>query len=784
MRNLMRFLCVFTAAFLAHFVYAEENSSLTQTVRGRIIDRDSHAPLVGANVTVVDSSPLIGASSDVNGEFTLKSVPVGRVALRITSIGYEDQAIPNVQVTSSKEVYLSIELLESVVQMSELVINANENKAELLNEMALISARSFSVEETKRFAGSFHDPARMVGAFAGVAPTPVGNNDIVVRGNSPKGIQWRLEGIEIPNPNHFSEEGGTGGPINALNSAMLSNSDFFTGAFPAEYGDAFSGVFDMKLRTGNNEQREYAISLGVLGTEATLEGPLKKGSRASYLVNYRYSTLSMLDQAGLVDFGGIPKYQDISFKVFMPGESGSLSIFGLGGLSHIIEETEDDETGEITQIGDYNAEMGVLGATHTYLFNDRSYLESTVSVSENGAGYGEEGLDENNSFHETGDMHFRKYTLSFASSFSHKLSARHKLQTGVRYSQRYYNFFSKFWDEEFDRLETDQDENGSTGHWQGFVNWKYRVTPSTTMIAGVHSMRSGLNNHSSFEPRISLNWEIAPGQSVSAGFGTHAKLESLPTYFAIKTLDDGSTMQYNKNMDFMKARHYVVGYRRNFSQNLYAKIEAYYQDLYNIPVENDPNSSFSLLNLNEGYTTRELVNEGTGKNYGLELTIERYFANSYYYMLTGSLFESKYKGMDGIERDTYFNGNYVANILGGKEFILRQSEKTRSTLGVNMKASIMGGRRGTPIDLERSTESGRTEWYEDQAFSFQYDDIFYLNLAVDYRIDRRKVSHILKLDVQNLTNNQTVVEEYYDDGKIKAWRQLGLLPNILYTLEF
>ena len=132
------------------------------------------------------------------------------------------------------------------------------------------------MKKRKRYAGAIDDPARMVSAFAGVNGNAEGDNDIVVRGNSPRGILWRLEGVEIPNPNHFASEGATGGPINALNSNMLGNSDFYTGAFAPEYGNALSGVFDMKLRNGNNEQREYSATLSVLGTDLTAEGPFKE----------------------------------------------------------------------------------------------------------------------------------------------------------------------------------------------------------------------------------------------------------------------------------------------------------------------------------------------------------------------------------------------------------------------------------------------------------------------------------------------------------------------------
>ncbi|MCG8452222.1 MAG: TonB-dependent receptor, partial [Spirochaetales bacterium] len=290
--------------------FAQEGSSdvsiLTQTLRGTVVDTDSDNPIFGANIVIKDSQPLMGTSTDENGKFRLEKVPVGRVTLEISSLGYEPRTVPNVVVTSGKEVVLNITLQENFTTLSDVTVSSSRNKGEVLNEMATVSARTFSVEETKRYAGSLNDPARMVSAFAGVTGDASGGNEIVVRGNSSKGILWRLDGIEIPNPNHFSDEGSTGGPINALNSTMLANSDFYSGAFAPEYGNAVSGVLDMKLRSGNMEKRESSANINAAGLGATFEGPFIKGKNASYLVNYRYSTVALLDATTLVDYGGIP----------------------------------------------------------------------------------------------------------------------------------------------------------------------------------------------------------------------------------------------------------------------------------------------------------------------------------------------------------------------------------------------------------------------------------------------------------------------------------------------
>ncbi len=763
-------------------------ADLYQTVRGKITDQDSKTPVIGANIIVINSEPLLGSSTDATGNFRIEKVPVGRISLKVTCIGYEDRIISNLLLSSAKEFILNIDMTESVIKMVELVISANDQgKNEVLNEMAVVSARQFSVEETKRYAGAFNDPARMVSAFAGNNTAAEGNNFIIVRGNSPKGIQWRLDGIEIPNPNHFADEGSTGGAINALNSNMLNNSDFFSGAFPAEYGNAFSGVFDMRLRQGNNENREYSFSVGILGTDITLEGPFRKGGGASYLVNYRYSTLAILDDLNLVDFGGVPKYQDLSFKFHLPTKNvGTFTLFGLGGKSHILEDTRDEENEDIIlEKGNWKADMGVVGLGHRYLFNNRTYLESNVSISESGTGGVGEELGDDNEFYTEYDGFFRNYTAKFMSTLHHKFNARSKILAGFIYDRKFYDYYSDVYYKEERGLVREQDSNGNSGLYNAFASWKYRLTEDFTAIGGIHFMGTELNDNIAVEPRVGMQWAFTPTQTLSASFGIHSKMESLINYYAINT--DGDTpIMPNQNLDFSKARHYVLGYSNMLSKNLLLKTEVYYQDLYNIPVENDPASSYSLINSVEGYTTRELVNKGTGYNYGLELTLERYFADNYYYMLSTSLFESKYKALDGVERNSRFNVNYLGNVLFGKEFLLATRRDRNKVLSINAKFSIAGGRWYTPIDLEASREAGYTKRHEELAFTERGDDIFTGNLAIAYRINNRRTSQELKLDIQNFTNNAAKLDQWYNSttDEIEYSTQLPLLPVIMYTVQF
>ena len=763
------------------------SQSFTQTIRGTIIDEDGKFPLIGANVIIAGTNPVKGTTTNLNGEFRFDNVPLGRVNLLITYVGYEDKSVPNVLVGSGKEVILKLEMKESLVNIEEVVVKATKHKGEVLNEMALISSRSFSVEETKRYAGAFQDPSRMVSAYAGVTSDPSGNNDIVVRGNSPKGILWRLDGVEIPNPNHFANEGETGGPINALNSELLANSDFYTGAFSPEYGDVLSGVFDIKMRTGNNEKREYSIGEGALGTDITLEGPFKKNYGGSYLFNYRYSSLAMLDQLGLVNFDGIPKYQDAAFKIQLPTRKfGTFSLFGLGGLSHIYEkDPESEESDRIVEKVDFGAQLGTIGLNHTLPLNTNSFLKLSLSLSNNGSNYYEEQADSTDHFSYWGKGDWNKTSLRTELTYSSKLNARNRIVTGINYVEFYYDMYENYFDDGLDRYVNSIDLHRNAGMTQGFVSWKYRLNENVTFVSGIHGLYFSLNKDLSIEPRLAVRWQVAPKHAINAGFGMHSKVESIITYYTELNQSDGTTQTPNKKLGLSKARHFVLGYEYRISNNLNSKIDLYYQDLYNIPVENNDTSVYSILNSDEGYVEKALINAGKGRNYGIEYTLEHYFDRNFYYLLTASLYNSEYKAKDGVTRNTKYNGNYAFNFLAGKEFRVGNGAKA-NTISTNVKFFYSGARRYLHVNLPASAAKGETVYDYANAWRDKLDDIKQINLSVSYRMNRLKTSHELVIDILNITGEQARTWQYYNKytGKIAYDHQLNFLPNVMYRVHF
>ena len=781
MKNLRNFILSILALAFSQG-YTQE---LTQTVRGVITDFDTKTPIIGANIIIIDSEPFKGTTSDVNGKFRLENVPVGRIQLKIRSVGYQEIIIPNLLIESGKEKVMTVEMLSDIKMLSKVEVSAQKDKSESINKMASVSGKTFTVEETNRYAGTLNDPSRMVSAFPGVNSDAEGDNDIVVRGNSPRGVLWRLEGIDIPNPNHFADNGSTGGPVNALNGAVLANSDFFSGAFAPEYGNALSGVFDVNFRQGNNETREYAFSVGALGIDATAEGPFKPGYGGSYLVNYRYSTVGILDKLGILDFSGIPIYQDAAFKFVLPTKkAGTFSLIGLGGVSNIDQTAEDDETGEVFWKYNFGANLGVAALKHTYIISPKTYVKSYVSGSTSSNG-GEGFFPGKDSvlFLSERDK-FTNNRIAIQSILNHKANQKNLFQIGATISRLNYDFF----------YEDDYDEDGimkqfikSKGNaelLQSFVSWKYRLNNDLTFVSGLHHTHFFLNDNYAVEPRLGIKWRASNRHDFSAGFGMHSRLESLSTYMYNRLQDDGSYFYPNQNLDFTKSIHYVLGYGYRINENLRFKSEVYYQHLYNVPVSIDPNSNFSLINFASGIPGLEMDNQGTGRNYGLELTLERFFSNNFYYLATGSIYKSDYTGQDGIQRDSRYDARFASNLLLGKEF--KFGKNKNKTFGLNTKVSYLGGNRYTPIDLEASIAAGETVRTWDAPYSAKGDDVFIFNVGLTYRVDKANASHSFKIDARNATNHQAVVNQYYNSSteSIEEGYQLSFIPNIIYTIKF
>lgn len=788
---------------------------LTQTVRGTIIDADSKQPLIGV-VIIPNSQATSGTVTDLNGEFRLEKMPVGRISLQLSLVGFEKKAIPEIEVNSGKETVLELTMQEAVAQLKEVQVTAYKNKGEAINEMSIISTRSISAEETKRYAGGVDDPSKILSNFAGVTGNQNGQNDIVVRGNSPKYVQWRLDGAEITNPNHFADQNAVQGGISALNNSLLSTSDFSTGAFTPEYGDVLSGVYDVKLRAGNNEKYETSLGVGIQGTDLTVEGPLKKGYGGSFLLNYRYSTISLLNKMKIIKLDGVLDYQDGAFKIVLPTKkAGVISFFGLRGQSgasvddvkadKIATPTNTTIAADYTEDYDKSNHLSNYGMNYMLGLNEKSFLKLTLAYSNDGISeniykvkttklYDSQGSYSSDSI---GDkvLNYRSRIKNSAYRatliYNNKLDAKNNIQIGVKYALHGYESNLQNRPDSAAAMQSLADFNENMGTVNSFISWKHRFNESFTMVGGFNNMNVLYNKKSTIEPRIAFNWQINNSNLLTVGYGKHSTMESVHNYFAQVEQPDGSKSEPNKNLDLLKADHFVLGYEKRFGQNTRLKIDAYYQNLYNLPVENNDTSSYSTINEGVNFRYVELANKGTGKNYGVEFTLEHFFNKSIYYTLNASIYESKYKALDGVERNTQYNGNYLANILFGKEFANRGKNKNQ-TLNLNAKIFFGGGQRYIPLlrDAQGNLAvdpANNKYWDYKNAYAKSFEGIYKVAVSASYKWNKKKVTHELFLNLDNLTNAQAKLSEYYDEskpGKVGYVTQFGLFPNLMYRLYF
>ena len=747
------------------------SQTITQTVRGTVIDKQSQTPLPGVIVQVLNSNPLQGSSTNEKGEFKITNVPIGRLQLKFQVVSYKEKYITLI-LNAGKESVSNIEMEESVIQGEEVVITAEQDKTTTNNKMSTVSSRVFSAEEAARYAGSRNDPARMAANFAGVSGANDSRNDIVIRGNSPLGILWRLNGLDIPNPNHFGSAGSTGGPISILNNNTLDNSDFMTGAFAADYGNATSGVFDLKMRQGNNEKHEFLAQVGFNGFELGAEGPFNKEKNATYLVNYRYSTLSIFKFFN-ISFGtgaAVPQYQDLTFKTdFATKKAGKFSLWGIGGLSYVALLESDKKPGEElygydSQDTYFRSNVGASGISHTYLLKNNAYIKTNIGISGTYNKIIADRIDSNFKTPKNLKPLYRQTTqnikYSVNTTYNKKFNSRSFVNVGL-----YSEFFNTLFVDSNDFLFGTntfvvlRNYKGSTALLRGFVQWQYKFSDKFLINTGVSNQFFLLNNTNAFEPRLGLKYAINNKQALSLGGGLHSQLQPTYIYFATDSVN-GKRVESNRALDFTRAAHAVLAYDNNFASNFRLKTEVYYQYIYNAPVRNTP-SYFSVLNLGADFNSPNvggLVSKGTGYNYGLEITLEKFYSKGYYFLFTGSLFESKYKGSDNVTRNTAFNGNYVFNLLGGKEFKFGQ----KHTLSFDLRGTYAGGKRYIPIDLEKSKAAGNEVRDLNRAYSLQYPVYFRLDVKPGYRYNTKKITHEFSVDIQNITGNLNVFQQKYN----------------------
>jgi hypothetical protein len=784
-----------------HFVPSKPPSG---AVHGMITDAASGQGIPYATVITFQTNPPVGTTTDESGYFRLNNLPVGRHDIQCRFIGYESAIFKDVMVSSGKEVFLAIDLRENVQELEEVTVRPKINKEAPLNAMASASARMFSVEEASRYAGGFDDPARLVTAFAGVAGI-INNNGVAIRGNSPQFLQWRIEGVEAVNPTHFSDMTGIGGGIiTAFSAQTLNNSDFITGAFPAEYGNSLSGVFDMQLRNGNNQHYEHTAQFGMLGIELSSEGPLKKGKPASYLFNYRYSSIDFVEDllAVLVpDMTGL-NYQDLSFKMNFPTKRvGTFSVWGVGLINHYRRQAEENKTQWIDiydKESGYEQTKAIGGMGHKILINEKSYLKSALAV--NVAHHHSTSKDriDDGSALPVSDMKNTNWNITFNTYLNTKHSIFHTNRTGLSFTGLFHNIDYLMSPDMHlfppDEMVNYVKDKGSSMALSAFSQSSFRLNNNIIVNVGLHGDYFRLINRMVLEPRAGIRWQVFPSLAFGLAYGKHSRRENTDYYF-VKTKNTAnpeshnaenhpaSDALFNKHLDFAKAHHFVVAYDWSVSEYLRLKVEPYFQYLYDIPVEKD--SPFSLINHRDFWMMLPLVNDGKGINSGIELTLEHYLYKGYYYLFTTSLFHSRYKGGDGVWRNTRQNRNFIFNALAGKEW--KMGRQQQNLLHSSLRLTLQGCERYIPVDESASIAAHKIVYDYAHAYQTSLTPEFIGHFTLGYKMNRRKKTHEFALKVINITSYKEFDGTYYynyrENRPEKSITSIAI-PNVSYKIEF
>ena len=796
LQRLVMLLRVITGIFLSQ-------NSVAQTIQGTVSDAITGETLIGAAVRVVELQGVAGVT-DIDGQYVIKVPQSGRFTIETTYIGYEPSVMKEVLVAGAKEVVLDITLRENSMELAEVVVKPRVNKEATLNPTALVGGMMLSMEEASRYAGGYNDPARLVTAFAGVAGQGDGNG-ISVHGNAPQFMQYRLEGVEIFSPNHFADLYSAGfGMVSALNSNVTTNSDFFVSTFNASYNNALSGVFDVRMRTGNNSTFENAVQVGTVGIEWTSEGPISKKNNSSFILNYRYGFSTIARKLKLIEtYGSQYDFQDLSLKLNFPTKkAGTFSVFALG----FIDKSWDVELDikDIHSIYDASDQTGslhnaVVGASHKIHFDSKWTWRTTVAynMQHNKVDMEYWGLTFDENYKPTG-FEGKDYPFSylkqnedravFNTELSKHITPRWLLQVGGEYSHRFFDLNFRMAENVYEPVPTAPYYATKDNTGLASMFWSNLWTPSDKLSinVGLSANYFLLSKDFSLEPRASVKWDPSERHSISLGYGLHSMIEKLDAYFFRNP--DGTLA--NKDLGLSKAHHLLATYMYKFTDNLNLRFNAYYQYGFDTPVGIN-GSTFCTVNRLFNYIEEPLINKGNTRNYGTDITLEHYMSKGFYGQVNGSLFKAEYRGLDKKWRNQMYDRGYMFKALGGKEWML--GKRKQNVFNVSIKYTLQGGLRHTPIDVDAMKANiaagiidDQPIYKEDQAMSLQFDPTSILDLTVSYKINCKNVSHTIAFEGVNILQNETPYAERYDfvTGTLRYDKSGISLPNIFYRVDF
>ncbi len=759
----MRTRILFVLLFTASLISAQTSTGI---VTGKVVDKITQQPLPGVNILLVGTT--LGAATDLEGNFSISNIPIGTYQIRASFVGFNTVTKTDITVNTARPSNVNFEITESTIELDGVVVTSDFFEAD---PTEVNSIKSFSYEEIRRAPGGFEDVVRALSVLPGVAQASAGRNDLVVRGGAPSENLFLVDGLVVPNINHFGTQGATGGPLSFINLDFVESTSFSTGGFSALYGDKLSSVLTIDLREARKDRIGGKALLSATQFGLNLEGPVSKNS--NFIFSARRSYLDFIFNAA--GFGFVPQYYDFLGKFnYDIDTKNKLSFLFVAALDKVKFNNDDDENiRDNAQILGSNQNQYVTGLTYRRLFNNGFYR---VSLSRNFVDYDSSQRDTllnpiflNQSTEGENEIKADVvYKTSAASEINVGLSAKLiNFNSNILFPQNFVTTFG----ETLPITSLDVDENFTK--FAAFAQYSASLFNRFRLNLGLRAdYFDAIEDPLTISPRFSAGYMIDDLTSLSFSTGIY---HQSPSYIWLAALES------NKNLKPVKVNQFVLGIERKLQDDLRLKLEGFYKDYSDYPTSTFrpylvlANTGAGFGGAAENFSSfglEPLVSEGKGNARGIELSLQKKLSDIPYYGLFSLTYsESEFTGLDGIERPGTYDQRWILNLTGGYVF----NEKWE----VSLKFRFATGSPYTPFNNDGT-----------QSLSNYLSERFVETHALDLRVDRRwdfnGWSLITYLDIQNIYNrqNQTDIRWDFNENAPDTGSELGLLPSIGVNIEF
>ncbi len=723
-------------------------------LKGRVIDAVNNEPLPFVNVIV--SGTTIGAITDIDGNFQLIGLSPGFVRIQASFVGYQSALSAQIEVSNAKVAFLEIKMEQTDTKIEEVTVSASPFRK---TEESPVSLKTIGIAEIEKSPGANRDISKVIQSFAGVLSSPSFRNDIIIRGGGPSESRFYLDGVEVPNINHFATQGASGGAVGILNADLIREVNYYSGAFPSNRGNALSGVFEFAQVDGNADKLRFRGSLGAAEVSATFDGPLSE--KTSFIVSARRSYLKLLFTALKLPF--LPTFNDMQFKVKTRFDAkNELTFIGLGALDQNelnldIKNPDEQQTYILSQLPENNQWSYTLGAVYKH-FRENSYQTVVISRSQL-SNTATKYLENDESSESNKIVDYASQEVENKIRFENNMRMdgfKANIGANIDFAQYSNTTLGKrFYDGNILNVNYDTELNLIKFGIFGQISHEFlaeRLTLSAGFRMDANNYSSGMNNPlKQFSPRVSASYQLTPEWSLNLNTGRYFQL---PAYTTLGYQLNNEFVNKNNQLKYISVDHYIGGLEFKPATAVQFSVEGFFKNYQDYPFS--VNDQISLANKGADYGVigdEEVTSTSKGRAYGGEFQARISSAKGYNLNLSYTLVRSEFQ--DG-------NNQYIVSAWDSKHILsMTGSAALKRGWQVGTRFRFVGGLPYTPWDLNRSSLieawnlSGGPYFDNLKLNSNRFGVFHQLDVRVDKAYYLKKMTLKVYLDIQNLYNFQS-----------------------------